>query len=161
YSTSSTSSDHPPGIDEGSMFDLQPTLRGTLIELRPLSPDDFDSLYEAARDPLIWEQHPESDRYAKAVFRKYFDGAIASGSAIANLDRKSGRMIGSSQYCNFNSTESEIEIGWTFLERAYWGGSYNRELKALMLEHAFGFVDRVVFVVGENNIRSQRALQKI
>jgi len=30
-----------------------------------------------------------------------------------------------------------------------------------MLEHAFRFVDRVVFVVGENNIRSQKALAKI
>ena len=36
-----------------------------------------------------------------------------------------------------------------------------RELKTLMLDHAFGFVDRVVFVVGENNLRSQKALQKI
>jgi len=54
-----------------------------------------------------------------------------------------------------------VEIGWTFLERAFWGGTYNREMKSLMLDHAFKFVDRVVFVVGENNLRSQRALQKI
>jgi hypothetical protein len=47
------------------------------------------------------------------------------------------------------------------LEREFWGGTYNRELKQLMLEHAFRFVDRVVFVVGEQNFRSQKALAKI
>src|SRR5207244_1753593 len=81
-------------------FNLQPTLTGQLLELRPLRPDDFDALFAAASDPLIWEQHPESD-------------------------------------------------------------SYNRELKSLMLDHAFQFVDRVLFVVGENNVRSQKALEKI
>jgi len=41
------------------------------------------------------------------------------------------------------------------------GGEYNQEMKRLMLDHAFNFVKRVVFVVGENNMRSQKALQKI
>jgi RimJ/RimL family protein N-acetyltransferase len=143
------------------LFDLQPTLTGTLIELRPLSPDDFDALFEAASDPLIWEQHPERDRYTRPVFQKYFDGAIASGGAFTILDRKTGKIIGSSRYCNLKLADSEVEIGWTFLARAYWGGAYNRELKSLMLDHAWRFVDHVVFVVGENNLRSQKALQKI
>ena len=52
-------------------------------------------------------------------------------------------------------------MGWTFLEREFWGGTYNRELKQLMLDHAFRFVDRVLFVVGEQNFRSQKALAKI
>ena len=142
-------------------FDLQPTLRGSLIEVRPLTEEHFDALYAAASDPLIWEQHPESDRYKKEVFQKFFDGAIESNGAFAVVDRKTGRIIGSSRYCNFNPVEREIEIGFTFLERAFWGGSYNGELKSLMLAHAFRFVDRVVFVVGEKNLRSQKALQKI
>ena len=136
-------------------------LTGTLIELRPLSPDNFDALLEAASDPLIWEQHPERNRYTRPVFQKYFDGAIASGGAFAILDRKTGKVIGSSRYCNLKPADGEVEIGWTFLARAYWGGAYNRELKSLMLDHAWRFVDRVVFVVGENNLRSQKALQKI
>ncbi|MBT8099655.1 MAG: GNAT family N-acetyltransferase, partial [Gammaproteobacteria bacterium] len=56
---------------------------------------------------------------------------------------------------------SEIEIGWTFLARKYWGGNYNAEIKALMLQHAFRFVDTVVFWIGEENIRSRRAVEKI
>ena len=142
-------------------FDLQPTLKGKLIEIRPLTLNDFDALFEAASDPIIWEQHPESDRHKREIFQKFFDGAINSNGAFAIIERKSGRIIGSSRYCNLNSTEREVEIGWTFLERAFWGGSYNRELKSLMLDHAFRFVDRVVFVVGENNVRSQKALGKI
>jgi RimJ/RimL family protein N-acetyltransferase len=140
---------------------LQPTLVGQLIELRPLEKTDFEALFAAASDPLIWEQHPENDRYTPAVFRRYFDGAIESNGAFAIIDRRTQRIIGSSRYWNLNAAEREVEIGWTFLERAFWGGSYNRELKGLMLEHAFEFVDRVVFVVGENNLRSQRAVEKI
>jgi RimJ/RimL family protein N-acetyltransferase len=124
-------------------------------------PGDFDALYEAAKDPLIWEQHPESDRYRRDVFQRYFDGAIESRGAFAVLERTSGRIIGSSRYCNLRADEGEVEIGWTFLQRAFWGGSYNRELKSLMLHHAFRFVDRVVFVVGANNERSQKTLRKI
>jgi RimJ/RimL family protein N-acetyltransferase len=142
-------------------FDLQPTLKGNLIEIRPLTREDFDALFAAASDPLIWEQHPENDRYTKEVFQRFFDGAIDSKGAFAIVERKSGRIIGSSRYCNLNPVEGEVEVGWTFLERPFWGGSYNRELKSLMLDHAFRFVDRVLFVVGEKNFRSQKALQKI
>ena len=142
-------------------FELQPTLQGNLLLVRPLRTDDFDALCEAASDPLIWELHPEKDRYKRGVFQRFFDGAIESKGAFAVIERKSGRIIGSSRYYNLDATQSEIEIGWTFLERRFWGGQYNGELKALMLEHAFRFVDRVVFAVGEDNLRSQRALQKI
>lgn len=142
-------------------FDLQPILKGDVIELHPLRPQDFDALFSAASDPLIWEQHPESDRYQRDIFQKFFDGALESKGAFAIIDRKSGRIIGSSRYCNLDPRHSEVEIGWTFLEREFWGGTYNRELKRVMLEHAFRFVDRVLFVVGETNLRSQKALEKI
>jgi RimJ/RimL family protein N-acetyltransferase len=142
-------------------FDLQPTLRGRLIELRPLRPDDFDALFAAANDPLIWEQHPEPDRYKREVFQRFFDGAMESKGAFVVIDLKSGRIIGSSRYWDYNRDRSEIEIGWTFLEREFWGGAYNSELKSLMLDHAFRFVERVLFRVGENNFRSQKALKKI
>ena len=142
-------------------FELQPTLRGALIELRPLQPSDWAELLAAASDPLIWEQHPEPDRYKPEVFRKYFDGAIESRGAFAILERKTGRIIGSSRYCDLKPDESQVEIGWTFLERAYRGGDYNGELKRLMVGHALEFVKHIVFVVGEKNLRSQRALEKI
>src|SRR5690242_3062252 len=142
-------------------FELQPTLTGNLVDLRPLKPDDFEALYAAASDPLIWEQHPESDRYTRAVFENFFKGAIASGGAFAVVDRRTGRIIGSSRYWGYDEAAGEIEIGWTFLARAYWGGAYNREMKRLMVGHALRFVRRVVFLVGVTNVRSQRAMEKI
>ena len=70
-------------------------------------------------------------------------------------------MIGSSRYFGYDEAASEIEIGWSFLARSYWGGSYNREMKRLMLEHAFMFVSNVVFLIGPENWRSRRAIEKL
>ena len=142
-------------------FDLQPNLKGKLIELRPLVPEDWDELFAVASDPLIWEQHPESDRYTEDVFRTYFRGALESGGAFAILDKNTGEIIGSTRFFGYEPYKSEIEIGWTFLARKYWGEIYNWELKQLMLDHAFKFVENVVFLVGEDNVRSQRATEKI
>jgi RimJ/RimL family protein N-acetyltransferase len=142
-------------------FDLQPILRGEVLWLRPLRPGDWDALYTVASDPLIWEQHPAADRYQEDVFRTFFREALDSGGAFVIMDALTDRVIGSSRFHGYNETKGEIEIGWTFLARAYWGGVHNRELKQLMLRHALGFVTRVIFLVGPGNRRSQRALEKI
>ena len=70
-------------------------------------------------------------------------------------------MIGSSRFHAWDPGRSEVEIGWTFLARSHWGGTYNRQVKELMLAHAFRFVDRVVFLVGVQNRCSQRAVEKL
>lgn len=142
-------------------FDLQPVLTSEMLELRPLRADDFEELYAVASDPLIWEQHPNSDRCQRDVFRKFFDEAMQSGGALIAIDRKDGRVIGSSRYHCYDLERSEVEIGWTFLARSHWGGIYNGELKRLMMAHAFKFVDSVLFFIGSTNVRSQRALEKI
>jgi RimJ/RimL family protein N-acetyltransferase len=142
-------------------MDLQPVLRGELLALRPLVEGDFEALFAVASDPMIWEQHPQSDRYKEEVFREFFRGAMASGGAFLVTDMRDGRVIGSSRYHGYDPDASEVEIGWTFLARAYWGGRYNAEMKRLMLDHAFRFVERVVLLVGPHNIRSQRAVEKI
>jgi len=144
-----------------STFELQPTLGGKLVSLRPLTTGDWDELFAVASDPLIWEQHPASDRYQEGVFREFFREALASGGAFAVLDARDGRIIGSTRYLGFDPDKSEIEIGFTFLARRYWGGVYNREMKELMLRHAFRFVRHVVFLVGTTNWRSQKAMEKI
>jgi RimJ/RimL family protein N-acetyltransferase len=143
------------------VFDLQPHLKGKLIELRPLKPNDWDELFAVASDPLIWEQHPERDRYKEDVFRVFFKEALDSGGAFVIIDRKTQRIIGSTRFYGFDPKKSEIEIGWTFLARRYWGGRYNAEMKRLLLNHAFRFVESVVFFVGEDNVRSQKAMEKI
>ena len=142
-------------------IDLQPTLEGRRLQLRPLRPEDYRDLYAVAADPLIWEQHPEADRHEPDVFRAFFDGALECKGALVAIDLKSSNLIGSSRFHGYDPGRSELEIGWTFLARSYWGGIYNREMKDLMLRHAFGFVKNVIFVVGSRNRRSQRAVEKI
>ena len=134
---------------------------GDLVELRPLRESDFAALHAAAADPLIWEQHPASDRYREDVFRAYFEDHLASGGALLVLDRRTGAAIGASRFHGYDPARSEVEIGWTFLARSHWGGTVNAELKSLMLGHAFRFVRRVVFLVHPDNLRSQRSVEKL
>jgi RimJ/RimL family protein N-acetyltransferase len=118
-------------------------------------------LFTVASDPLIWEQHPASDRYQEKVFREFFREALESGGALIVIDRATQKIIGSSRYFGFEPGRSEVEIGWTFLARTHWGGKYNGELKRLMLEYAFRFVDNVIFKIGPTNFRSRKAVEKI
>jgi RimJ/RimL family protein N-acetyltransferase len=142
-------------------FELQPILKGEILELRPLQEGDFPALFAVASDPLIWEQHPVPDRCKLEVFRGFFAGIMKSGGATVAVDLKDGRVIGSSRFDHYDEAKCQIEIGGTFLARSHWGGVYNREMKRLMLQHAFQFVNRVIFVVGIGNFRSQRAMEKI
>lgn len=143
-------------------LDLQPTLIGTSINLRPLQADDFEALYVAASDPLIWQQHPDSRRYQRDIFeQRYFSGAIASGGALAVIDNHTGGIIGASRYYDRDSSQREIAVGYTFLERKYWGTGANQQMKTLMLAHAFTQARIVWFHVGESNLRSRRALEKL
>jgi RimJ/RimL family protein N-acetyltransferase len=148
-------------VGDAVAFDLQPNLKGELLELRPVTPGDWDDLFAVASDPLIWEQHPESDRYKEEVFEIFFREALESGGAFVVIDRATQQIIGSTRFYGYDPEKSEIEIGWTFLAREYWGGQYNCEMKSLMLNHAFKFVKNVVFLIGEKNIRSQKAIEKI
>ncbi len=142
-------------------FDYQPGLKGDLVELRPLRPEDYPDLYAIAADPLMWEQHPDKNRHEETVFQEFFRRAVASGGALVAIEAKTQRVIGSSRYDGYDEERSEVEIGWTFLARSHWGGKYNGEMKRLMLRHAFQFVDNVLFFVGAENLRSQRAVEKI
>jgi RimJ/RimL family protein N-acetyltransferase len=142
-------------------FELQPHLVGELLELRPLRQDDWERLFAAGSNPLIWQQHPAHNRYQEEKFKEYFQGGLDSGGAFVAIDRKTGQIVGSSRYTAHDPENSEIEIGWTFLARSHWGGSYNGEMKRLMLNHAFQFVDTVIFLIGAKNFRSQKAVEKI
>jgi RimJ/RimL family protein N-acetyltransferase len=143
------------------IFDLQPHLEGDLITMRPMAADDFEPLFAVASDPLVWEMHPFNDRYKEPVFRAFFEDGLASGGALVAIDRESSAMAGSSRFSAVNAGAGEIEIGWTFLGRRFWGGPHNLDMKRIMLSHAFRFVDPVIFRIGETNLRSRRAIEKM
>lgn len=142
-------------------FDPQPVLTDGVVALRPLDASDFPALFAVASDPLIWALHPAHDRWQEPVFRRFFDDATASGGALIITDVATGSVIGSSRYDASRVEPGEVEIGWTFLARDHWGGATNKRVKRLMLGHALRHFDRAVFYVGETNIRSRRAMEKI
>ena len=143
------------------MFDFQPVLSGDLLDLRPQAPEDWDALFAVASDPAIWAMHPMRERYREPVFRAFFDEALADRGGLVAVDRADGTVFGFSRYSERFAEPGEVEIGWTFLACDRWGGGWNREMKRLMLTHAFGAYETVIFRIGEGNLRSRRAVEKI
>lgn len=142
-------------------FDNQPVLRSELVELRPLRIADYDQLFAVASDPRIWQQHPVRGCHEEEEFRSFFRESLASGGALIAIDRRTEDAIGSARFHGYDGQADEVEIGWIFLARSHWGGVYNREITRLMLEHAFQFVNRVVWLAAPQNVRSQRAAEKL
>ncbi len=141
-------------------IDRQPTLTSADVHLRPLRAGDWDMLFAVASDPLVWAIHPAHDRWQEGVFRAYFAEALASGGALVAVDPATDAVIGASRYDSARAGPGEIEIGWTFLARSHWGGATNAAMKALMVGHALNGYDRVIFLIGETNLRSRRAIEK-
>lgn len=142
-------------------MDRQPILQDDRLLLRPLREGDWDALFAVACDPQVWALHPVNTRWQEPVFRAFFDEALREGGALIAVDKASGAVAGSSQFRGHDPQASQVEIGWTFLGRDHWGGATNRAMKRLMLTHALQSVERVVFRVGETNLRSRRAMEKI
>jgi RimJ/RimL family protein N-acetyltransferase len=142
-------------------FDPQPVLRGPTLLLRPLAAEDRDALWEVARDPLLWALHPDKTRCDPEGFARFFQGALESGSALVVVEQRTGRIIGSSRYYDWDPRQREVAIGYTFIARDCWGGEVNREMKLLMVRHAAQWADRIWFHVGKGNLRSRRAMEKI
>lgn len=144
------------------MLDRQPVLEGERLRLRPLVPEHWEALFAVAADPLIWQQHPAHDRWREPVFRAFFDDALANKGALVAIDRGTDAVIGSSRFQGLSEADGgSVEIGWTFLARSHWGGTFNHEMKRLMLAHALASVAECRFLVGETNTRSRTALERI
>lgn len=136
-------------------------LRGNIVHIHPLHPDDITALFTVASDPLIWQQHPERTRYQKPVFERFFEEAIQSAGAYMVYETVTGKVIGSSRYYDEQADLSFVKIGYTFLARRFWGGRYNADLKYIMTSHAFTVFSEVRFEIGETNIRSQLAIERL
>ena len=136
-------------------------LEDNIVKLIPLEENHFDALYKVASDPLIWELHPIKDRYKKEVFATFFEGAITSKSAFLILHKEKNEIIGTTRLYDYSPEKSSIAIGFTFIGREFWGGHYNKAIKKLLIDYAFQYVNSILFHVGSENIRSQKAVLKL
>jgi RimJ/RimL family protein N-acetyltransferase len=88
-------------------------------------------------------------------------GALESKGAFSIVDKPTNQIIGSTRFYDFNEDEKSIFIGYTFYGKKFWGKNYNSQVKKLMLDYIFQFVDFVNFHVGSENYRSQKAMEKL
>lgn len=139
----------------------QPVLENDIILLQPLQAADFEKLFKVAADPLIWEQHPNKNRYKKEVFATFFEGALASSGAYLIIDKIKNEVIGSTRFYDYDAENNTVLIGYTFYAKANWGKGFNFSVKNLMMHYAFQFVHKIIFHVGAENIRSQKAMAKL
>ena len=142
-------------------FSIQPTLENDIVKITPLQQCDFDRLYEVASDPEVWAMHPNKERYKKEVFQNFFQGALASGGAFVITDKNSGEVLGSTRFYDYNENDETILIGYTFYGTKSWGKNINSSVKKMMLDYIFQYVDKVIFHVGKDNIRSVKAMNKL
>jgi RimJ/RimL family protein N-acetyltransferase len=138
-----------------------PTLSNKLVSISAIQKEDFEELYQSASDPEIWENHPSYDRYKREVFQSFFDGAMDSIGGIVIREQATNKIIGSSRFNQIPDREDIVEIGWSFLAKAYWGGKYNRAFKSLMIDYGLKRYTDILFYVDVDNIVSQNAMNKL
>lgn len=142
-------------------FSLQTRLENEILILEPLSKEDFEAIYAVACEKEIWAQHPNPDRYKRAVFENFFEGAMQSGGAFKIIDKKSGKVAGSTRFYDYNTEDKSILIGYTFYGTQFWGTGINHSAKKLMMAYIFQFVDKVIFHIGATNLRSQISIERL
>ncbi|WP_166923579.1 GNAT family N-acetyltransferase [Flavobacterium poyangense] len=145
-----------------SLLNLQPeVLENEFVKLVPLQQTDFERLYKVASDPLIWEQHPNKNRYERAVFENFFEGAMESKGAFLIIDKSTNEIAGSTRFYEYEPENKSVFIGYTFYGRKFWGTGFNSQVKKMMLDYVFKVVDKVQFHIGAENYRSQKAIEKL
>ena len=142
-------------------LNVQPSLINNRVILQPLKATDFETLFQVASDPKIWEQHPNQDRWKKEVFKTFFEGAMLSKGAFIITEPQTGAAIGCTRFYDYNAEDNSIFIGYTFYATNCWGKGINSIVKSIMLTYIFKWVSKVYFHIGAKNIRSQIALERL
>ena len=137
-------------------------LETNAFSLEQTTSSDFDPLYEVASNPVVWEQHPEKDRWRRPIFSAFFRGAVENDLGCFTVrDKTAGVVIGSTRFYSHDASGGAVRLGYTFLSPAYWGSGANQETKEVLLEYAFTIVEKVYFDIGKENFRSRKAVEKL
>jgi RimJ/RimL family protein N-acetyltransferase len=145
-----------------TILNLQPEIiENESIKLVPLKETDFEILFNVASDPLIWEQHPNKNRFEREVFLNFFEGAVESKGAFLIVDKTTNEVAGSTRFYDYEPDKKSVFIGYTFYGRKYWGTGFNMQVKKMMFDYAFKAVEKIQFHIGAENYRSQKAIEKL
>ena len=132
------------------------------ISLLQIKKENFEELYLVASDPIIWEQHPENDRWKKEKFSIFYKNGLQNKFGFLLIfDKHKNKIIGSTRFYSYDKIDKAIRIGFTFISQEYWGTSINFQVKKMMLDYTFKYLDKVYFDIGINNFRSRKAVEKL
>jgi N-acetyltransferase len=159
-----------------------PVLAGSLVRLEALTVEHAEG-YAAAAAATTTNADGGSDASAAAeVFRwmstrapagprdarQHIVAALAARARgerlpYAQLDGRTGRVIGSTSYYEVQPTSRALAIGYTWLGRPWWRTGHNTEAKLLLLRQAFDVLGaaRVVWHTDIRNVRSQVAIERL
>jgi len=138
-----------------------PELENEEALLQPLEEADYAALYDLGRDPKIWEQHPQADRWQEEVFRRFFEEGIRSGGAYRIIEKSSGSLAGTTRIYDADASRGSVKVGYTFLATRFWGTGLNRKVKELLLNELFLSFQSVCFEIGARNLRSRIAIERL
>ena len=158
----------PPPGNAGPGPALTPvTLEGRWVRLEPLTRRHLPLLEPVASDRELWRLTRE-DASTPAELAAYVDRALAAqaeGTALpfAIIDRATGSAAGSTRFAMYEPVDRRLEIGWTWLGRAWQRTALNTEAKLLLLTHAFETLAmrRVELRTDVLNQQSRRAILRI
>lgn len=142
-------------------------LSGNTVTIVPMEISHTKELYEAGKNKEIWSHLPKSIRsyqqmecfVEEALRRKELGNEVP----FVIKCRKSNKVIGSTRFLDISKINRGLEIGWTWLTPTVWGTDANLECKYLLLKYTFEDLNfiRVQFKTDDQNLRSQKALEKI
>ncbi len=143
------------------------TLKGEHATLEPLALEHAAALGEASKDGELWKlwytgvASPETaDAYVKAALQM-FDNRSAMPFVIR--ENKTGKIIGSTRFCNIDEINKRTEIGYTWYAKSYQRSAINTECKLLLLTHVFEQLDAIAveFCTHWHNQASRRAILRL
>ena len=143
-------------------MNFKSNLEDCFLSLSQIKKESFEDLYLVASDPVIWEQHPESDRWKKEKFSIFFFFFLPNKFGLLLIfDTHNNPIFGSTRFYSYNKIDKAIRIGFTFISQKYWGTSTNFYVKKMMLDYTFKYLEKVYFDIGTNNFRSRKAVEKL
>jgi RimJ/RimL family protein N-acetyltransferase len=147
-------------------MDVQPvTLTGRTLRLEPLTMDHAEGLRRVAEPDIFTYGVIMPNEWTDEGWLDYMRRFLAIPGrvpfAIVLLD--TGQAVGSTSYFDIRSEHRGLEIGYTWIGKAYQGTHVNPENKYLLLRHAFETLGaiRVQLKTDGRNLQSQRAMAKL
>ena len=145
-------------------------LKGKYIYLELLQSKDKETLRDLAKDERIWEgnrgfilNETFDDQFDNYFATALDNNAMGGQQAFVMHKVSDDSIIGMTRFLNIDKKEKRLEIGYTWYIPAVWGKVYNKECKLLLLQYTFEELNfnRAQFNVAGQNIRSQKAVEKI